>query len=217
VFVLRYLIGHRGASGYEPENTMRSFRRAILDGANSLEMDLRMSCDGEIVLIHDRTVDRTTDGTGDVSELDLSTIRKLDAGCGERVPILDEVLRLADEHNATLFLELKAPGLAEMLLSALQDHDRIESAVVFGPPYLVEEVHGLDPRVGCTGPGKFRIGIRDLSVEGIAEMHSRGLVLIHGDIDEKEEIRRLMELKLDGIITNFPDRLAEVVESRQEN
>ena len=209
---MRYLIGHRGASGYEPENTMRSFRRALEDGANSLELDLRRSRDGEIVVIHDRTVDRTTDGTGEVSRMDLSTLRGLDAGGGEKIPRLGDVLSLASQEDAVLFLELKVSGIGEKLLSELKEHNASERVVVFGRD-AVGEVYGLDPGIRCTDPGLFRIGIRDLSPEGIAEMHSRGLVLIHGDIDDEEEMLRLIELGLDGIITNYPNRLARVASS----
>jgi len=214
---VRYLIGHRCASGYEPENTMRSFRRALEDGANSLEMDLRSSSDGEIVVIHDRTVDRTTDGSGEVSSMDLSTLRKLDAGGGERTPILREVLDLARDNDATLFLEVKVPGVGELLISILKEQDSVDNSVIFDPALLVGEIHEIDSKTKCTEPGSFRVGIHDLSTEGIAEMHRRGLVLIHGDIDDEEEMHRLISLGLDGIITNYPNRLAGVHESTRED
>lgn len=207
---MRYLIGHRGASGYEPENTIRSFRRALYDGANSLEMDLRLSGDGEIVVIHDRTVDRTTDGTGEVSSINLARLRELDAGRGERIPLLSEVIDLALRKDATMFLEIKVPGMGGTLVPALRESDAIGNSVVFGREQG-REIHELEPKIGCTGPGIFRIGIHDLSPGAISEMHGRGLVLIHGDIDERKEMRRLIGLGLDGIITNYPNRLADVV------
>jgi glycerophosphoryl diester phosphodiesterase len=179
-------------------------------------MDLRISSDGEIVVIHDRTVDRTTDGRGEVSNMDLPTLRKLDAGGGESIPVLNEVIHLAREYDATLFLEVKVPSIGELLIPTLREEDFLNNSVIFGPPDLVNEIHDIDPEVNCTEPGRFRVGIHDLSPGGIAGMHRRGLVLIHGDIDEEEEMRRLISLGLDGIITNYPNHLAGVHESTRE-
>src|SRR5215475_8610435 len=80
------IIAHRGSMAIEPENTLRSFRRARSDGADEIELDLRLSADGEVVVIHDATVDRTTDGTGRVDAMSLDELRGLDAGLGERIP-----------------------------------------------------------------------------------------------------------------------------------
>ena len=85
------LISHRGASHYEPENTLRSFRKALEMGSSAIEFDVRKSCDGRLVVIHDSKVDRTTDGKGAVSGKTLDELKSLDAGCGERIPTLEEV------------------------------------------------------------------------------------------------------------------------------
>jgi glycerophosphoryl diester phosphodiesterase len=93
------IFAHRGASSQAPENTLASFQRAIDAGAPAIEYDVKLSRDGAVVVIHDQTVDRTTDGHGKVRALSLSQLRALDAGswfdsvfCGERLPTLDEVL-----------------------------------------------------------------------------------------------------------------------------
>jgi glycerophosphoryl diester phosphodiesterase len=80
------ITGHRGACGTEPENTLRSFRRAVADGCDEIELDLRVSADGELVVIHDETVDRTTSGSGTVAALTLAELRTLNAGAGKRIP-----------------------------------------------------------------------------------------------------------------------------------
>ncbi len=85
-------IGHRGAAGLEPEDTLRSFRRAMEEGADVLEMDLRLTRDGHLVVLHDYTVDRTTNGTGPVHGLTLAEVQRLDGGLGEKVPTFREVL-----------------------------------------------------------------------------------------------------------------------------
>ncbi|MCL7455038.1 MAG: hypothetical protein M8467_18535, partial [Anaerolineae bacterium] len=88
-------IAHRGASAYEPENTLRAFERAIQMGATMLELDVHLSRDGYPVVLHDPDLSRTTGGTGQVSEWNLAELRRLDAGQGERVPTLAEVVDLA--------------------------------------------------------------------------------------------------------------------------
>lgn len=98
--------GHRGASAELPENTLAAFRRALDHGADGIELDVALTSDGVPVVMHDETVDRTTDGTGAVSELTLDQLRTLDAGGGEPVPTLDEVLALA-AGRAEVNIELK--------------------------------------------------------------------------------------------------------------
>ncbi|WP_431774420.1 glycerophosphodiester phosphodiesterase [Streptomyces cucumeris] len=104
--------GHRGARADEPENTLRSFRRAHRAGAEGVELDIRLSRDGHLVVIHDATVDRTTDGTGAVAALSLAELRELDAGLGERIPTLAEAL---DAFPGLVQVEIKAPeAVAEL-------------------------------------------------------------------------------------------------------
>jgi glycerophosphoryl diester phosphodiesterase len=104
------IVAHRGLSAEEPENTMRSFRRALEVGCDLVELDLHRTRDGHVVVIHDDTVDRTTDGTGYVRDLSLAEIRALDAGVGERVPTFEEVCAWAAAAGATLSVELKQPA-----------------------------------------------------------------------------------------------------------
>src|SRR5512147_525299 len=101
------IIAHRGASAYEPENTLRAFRRAIELGADMSELDVHLSRDGELVVIHNASVDQTTNGHGAIQDLTLAQIKQLDAGKGERVPILQEVIDLVRGRNG-LYIELKA-------------------------------------------------------------------------------------------------------------
>ncbi len=103
-----YVAAHRGWCDQYPENTMSAFRAAIDLGVDQLETDVRVTKDGELVLIHDATVDRTTNGTGRVCEFTLAELRSLDAGNGERIPTLTELMELVKDHpTLTLDLELK--------------------------------------------------------------------------------------------------------------
>lgn len=111
------VIAHRGASDEAPENTLASFERAIEMGADAIELDVKLSADGEAVIIHDDTVDRTTDGTGTVAEMTLAQLKQLDAGApfdpkftGEHIPTLREVIDLVD-GRAIIFIELKTVSL----------------------------------------------------------------------------------------------------------
>src|SRR5690242_11883524 len=95
--VVMQIIGHRGASGYEPENTLASFKEALALGVDMIELDVYVIKTGELVVMHDSTVNRTTNGTGRVEALSLKELRQLDAGAGEKVPLLSEVLDLVNK------------------------------------------------------------------------------------------------------------------------
>lgn len=114
---VREIIAHRGSSGDRPENTMSSFRRAIDVGATAIEIDLRTSSDGHLVILHDSSVARTTDGEGEISALSLGQIQKLDAGskfdkqyAGERIPTFADVCQTAKSSKVRLLLDLKENG-----------------------------------------------------------------------------------------------------------
>src|SRR6188508_2922898 len=91
-------VGHRGAAALEPENTLRSFRCAIDLGCDMAECDVHLTRDNQLAVIHDETVDRTTNGTGPVSSFTMADLQQLDAGKGERIPTLDEVLETVKGH-----------------------------------------------------------------------------------------------------------------------
>lgn len=125
------VVAHRGASGYAPENTMAAFDKAVEMGADAIELDVHRSKDGELVVIHDATVDRTTDGTGRVQDLTLEELKSLDAGgwmgwqfAGEKIPTLAEVL---DRYSGKIkiLIELKTPdmypGIEEQVADMLRE------------------------------------------------------------------------------------------------
>src|SRR5437660_7666970 len=102
-------VGHRGAAALEPENTIRSFRRAIELGCDFAECDVHLTRDGQLAVMHDAAVDRTTNGSGPISDFTMAELKQLDAGQGERVPTLDEVLETV-RGRIKLLIELKGPG-----------------------------------------------------------------------------------------------------------
>jgi len=114
------VVGHRGARSCAPENTLGSIRAAKACGADFVEVDVRLSKDGRLVVIHDETVDRTTDGSGRVEDLTLEEIKLLDAGLGERVPTLAEAVALVGELDLGIVVEMKEEGLEDLVARELK-------------------------------------------------------------------------------------------------
>ncbi|MEM2795626.1 MAG: glycerophosphodiester phosphodiesterase family protein, partial [Thermofilaceae archaeon] len=119
------IVAHRGASGYEPENTLRSVRKALEMGVDAVEVDVRLSRDGVPVVIHDETVDRTTNGSGRVSDMTLKELKRLDAGAGEQIPLLEEVLEVVKGH-APLFAEIKELEVVKPSLGVVRKKEMLD-------------------------------------------------------------------------------------------
>ena len=136
-----WIIGHRGVPGQAPENTLSGFELAISQGADLIEIDLHLSADGQLVVIHDDTVDRTTDGTGRVGDLSFDELRVLDAGSwmsrkyyGERIPTFSEVLDLS-ANRVGIVVELKHgsdqyPDIERLLVRAIESAKRLADVIV---------------------------------------------------------------------------------------
>lgn len=151
-----WVIAHRGAAALAPENTLAAFKAAMAVGADAVELDVHLSRDGKLIVMHDETVARTTDGRGAIAELSGAEIRRLDAGgwfdasyAGERVPYLEEVLAL-DAHPV---IELKYgseryPRIEEAVVYALQEAGRMQDAVVIsGNPSPLAALRRLAPEL----------------------------------------------------------------------
>ncbi|HEX2681546.1 MAG TPA: glycerophosphodiester phosphodiesterase family protein [Candidatus Dormibacteraeota bacterium] len=142
--------GHRGNPAEHPENTMRSFRSAIAAGCDLIECDVHLSSDGRLVVIHDHTLERTTNGTGLVRDHTASELRKLDAGEGEKIPLLQEVVELA-LGKVGLVIEIKQvppmyPGLEEKLVNMLRQLGAVQECAVvsFNHP-AIHELRKMEP------------------------------------------------------------------------
>ncbi|MHA1733419.1 MAG: glycerophosphodiester phosphodiesterase [Promethearchaeota archaeon] len=141
------VIAHRGANAEAPENTFKSFELAVEAGADFIEFDVHFSRDGELVVIHDAKVDRTTDGTGKVNDLTLAELRELDAGGGERIPTLGEV---ADRFGKKVCLqvEIKDSGVAKPLVELLKERDLLKRVLVSSFKHEeLREVKRLEPEI----------------------------------------------------------------------
>ena len=217
------LISHRGASHYEPENTLRSFRKALDMRSSAIEFDVRKSLDGHLVVIHDGKVDRTTDGKGAVSGKTLGELQALDAGCGERIPTLDEVFDNFGGHCG-LVVELKERGTEEKTVSLIKKHGLTKDvvAVSFREDCL-RAVRGLDSAIptglitvfgfGCVKKA-LSLGCRVVATNHrfmtrrlASEARRNGLFVCCWTVNDPKRGERLARIGLDGVITDKPDLL----------
>src|SRR5215216_3991596 len=252
-------LAHRGASALAPENTIEAFRLAVEAGAGGLELDVHMTRDGHIVVIHDATVDRTTNGTGAVSEMTLDELRRLDAGHnfspdggptrpyrgrGVRVPTLVEVLR--EFPGVAVNIEIKAgtPGIEETVLGVLREANALGRVLVVSTRHAtVKRFRRISGGNVSTGASRWEIGVFYISSKfrlerlvhpaydalqvplrhrGIPVVtrrfvqaaHARGVRVDAWTINQADEMRGLLDLGVDVIMTDHPGVLAEVLENR---
>ncbi|RLG95361.1 glycerophosphoryl diester phosphodiesterase [Candidatus Bathyarchaeota archaeon] len=222
------VIGHRGAAGLEPENTLRSVRRAIELGVDRVEIDVRVSRDERLVIMHDETVDRTTNGHGYVSELTFDELRSLDAGMGEKIPTLDEILKFT-MGKAKLEIELKVPEATEPTIQLIEELNAEKDVIVISFIHeLLERVHDLNPNIK-TGALFFEVPkdilqralkahassihvyYRNVNSELVKEAHRSGLEVAVWNPNRIEEMREMIDLGVDAIGSDRPDRLIQLL------
>jgi len=241
------VIAHRGFSGAAPENTLAAFSKAIETGCDMIEMDVQLSRDGEVVVIHDDTLDRTTNGKGKVSQHTLQDLKTFDAGLWfspqfteERIPALKEVLKLTC-GKIPLAIELKKGDLGQYTIFDLADRAlaEVEKAgcldqVVFSSfdrtalERILEKNSRMPVAYIVNKPwnspleltGKYPIPILScrqtvLTKDNLAEAHQAGLKVNVWTVDTEPEMELFMDLGVDGIITNHPDRAINVLKKRQ--
>lgn len=227
-----FLWAHRGASAIAPENTMAAFRAAEAEGADGIELDVQMSRDGIPIVIHDDTVDRTTDGRGKVGRMSLRQLRALDAGswfdsgfAGERLPTVEEVLAWAGDR-LRLNLEIKDAGAGSALLDLLRSFPHSRVLVSSFDHNLLIRLRRADPLL----PLAFLIDSRfwhralkraalyqaeslnprqdRLSRTMVAACHRCGLAVYPWTVDDPGRLDSLLRLGADGIFSNLPDEIA---------
>jgi glycerophosphoryl diester phosphodiesterase len=228
-------IAHRGASGHAPENTLAAFKRAVALGATFIETDLQLTRDSRFVAMHDGTVNRTTNGQGKVHDMTMAELRRLDAGswfgsefAGERIPTLDEILEFSKKNDVVFYLELKPSGSwggEHALVGALRESGEIPRAVVisFDADILVR-LRQIEPTMmtGLLYDGQIEqplekaleVGARQLAVRGdlvtpslLTDARKRDLQVVCWTVNHPAHIRMLMAAGVDGIMSDYPDRL----------
>ncbi|WP_326602040.1 glycerophosphodiester phosphodiesterase family protein [Streptomyces sp. NBC_01799] len=213
-------IGHRGVMGVEPENTLRSFVHAERAGMDAIELDLHLSKDGALAVMHDADVDRTTDGTGLIAEKTLAELRELDAGQGERVPVFEEVL---DAVRSPVQAEIKDVAAARALADVMRRRDLVDRVEVLSfHDEAVAEIAQLVPgvrtalvasrwksdvvdRAKAVGAATLVLNIRRLTLEVVEQAHAEDLKVIGWVVNTQDHLRLARGLGLDGATTDFPE------------
>jgi glycerophosphoryl diester phosphodiesterase len=215
-------IGHRGAASLEPENTLRSFRRAAAESADAIELDLRLTRDGCLVILHDADVNRTTSGSGPVASMTLDEIKHLDAGLGERIPTFEEVLEATE---LPIHAELKTVETAEPLAALIRE--RRLAARVTPISFDLEALRRVkmslpDLPVGLilSDASPSLVEARSVNASQVSpraayldtatvEYYRRaGFRVTTWTVNEPEEMWRILGLGVDGIVTDRPDLLS---------
>ncbi|MET9732179.1 glycerophosphodiester phosphodiesterase family protein [Streptomyces sp. NPDC006458] len=213
-------IGHRGVMGIEPENTIRSFVAAERGGLDVIELDLHLSKDGALVVIHDEDVDRTTNGSGAVADKTLAELRTLDAGRGERVPVFEEVL---DAVRAPLQAEIKDVAAARALAEVMRERDLADRVEVSSfHDEAVAEIARLVPgvrtaligsrygtdvvdRAVAVGAATVCLNIRRLTLEVVEHAREADLRIVGWVVNTQDHLRLVRALELDAATTDHPD------------
>jgi len=218
-------IGHRGAAGHEPENTLRSIRKALELGAGAVEFDVHC-LDGRLVVFHDSTLERTTNGRGALVHMPFNRLRELDAGKGERIPTLEEVIDMVD-RRAILHIELKGRGTARPV-GEIIDHYVSKRGWRYDD-FLVSSFHhdelaqlaGRSIPLGLlfsNSPARFASLAKKLGAYSIhckaayatpallKQAHECGLKVFVYTVNDSGTIARLRDLGVDGVFTDFPER-----------
>lgn len=233
---------HRGASGYFPENTMLSFKNAVKLGCDGVETDVQMTSDGVMILMHDELVDRTTNGTGYVKDFKFDELRKLDAGSwfnkdyeGESIPTAEELIIFAKENNILINFELKNgivlySGIEEKLIDMIYKYDMQNNIIfssfnhysMFHCKEITNEIKtgllymdGLyEPEVYCkhVHADALHPNYYAINKEIVANAKKTGILVNPFTVNEESTMRDLIAAGVDGIITNYPDKLKQILE-----
>jgi len=246
---LPLVIGHRGNSGVAPANTMESIQQAVVLGADMIELDVRQTRDNVLILIHNDTLDETTNGKGPISAMDYAQIRELDAGswkdkkyAGEKIPTLMEVLDFA-KGKVCLSLDLKDEAAIPAMLNAIKNADMVDDVVICGccepqaraiwdinkdvtvvlnTDSQLDQLAKLDNadfireyiRRACRERfAALNVSFRFVTEELVYRAHLRGLPVWTWAVDNEKDMERLINMGVDAIYSNFPERLLRLIKS----
>jgi glycerophosphoryl diester phosphodiesterase len=249
------VMAHQGGDGLWPSNTLYAFERAVALGVDVLEMDVHSTADGVLVVIHDSTVDRTTDGTGAVHDLTLAEIKALDAGYdwtpddgqtypyrgqGVTVPALEELFGAFPTTPMNIEIKQAEPSIAAPLCQLIRDHSMADKVLIASfHQEAIEQFRRECPEVatsagqnevivlfvlskvlleGVYGPDseavqvpEYRSGLHVITPRFVDAAHHRNLQVHAWTINETEDMQRMLDLGVDGIITDYPDRLIDLL------
>jgi len=222
-------IGHRGASGYEPENTLASFQKAIELHVDQIELDVHLSADDELMVIHDETIDRVTDESGQVKEFTVPELKRFRIDKKHDIPTLSEVLDLVDQ-KCGVNIEIKSFEATEKVVELIEEYvdekrwnynQFIVSSFNWN---ALEQVYILNPsiRIAVLTETNLDLAVAFaetilatavnpyfhlLTAENTAEIQTAGFLVFPWTVNETEDIKKMKSFNVDGIISDFPDRI----------
>ncbi|MBO5415433.1 MAG: glycerophosphodiester phosphodiesterase [Clostridia bacterium] len=229
------ILGHRGACGHAPENTMEAFELAIKMGADGVELDVHFTADGEVVVLHDEKIDRTSNGQGLVNQYTLAELKTMDFGYhfykeqrkGIRIPTLAEVYELLAPIGKLVNVEIKSADpdivkachdiakaykMEENVIYSSFDHFQLQRAKEIIPNAFIAPLYGfnmLNPWNYCLDIGAKAVHPRfnqlRLLPDYVKNCHDRGIRIHTWTVNTEEDIAFLLEAGVDAIITNYPD------------
>ena len=227
------IIAHRGGAGLAPENTMLAHQVAYDVGAHMVEIDVQETLDGKLVCIHDYEVDRTTNGTGSIAELSYHEILELDAGQGEKIPTLEEVLDYV-RGKMKINIELKVTDIEKEVLTLVNQRKMISDVIIssflhgtlistrtldttISTAVLVSKLRDdmisyvMEHEANALNPD-YEILTQDI----VAEAHSNNIQIFPWTVNDVSQIEVLYGMGVDGIITDFPDVAVKVLQETSD-
>ncbi|RLE62770.1 MAG: glycerophosphodiester phosphodiesterase [Thermoprotei archaeon] len=225
---LLLIFAHRGCSTQAPENTLSAFRRAFEIGADGVELDVRQTKDGHLVVIHDPKVDRTTNGKGFVEERTLDELKKLVIDGYEHIPTLRETLKLASDYGKMLLIDLKTVDVEDKLVEEIKEYGMTEKVIVTNQFfYCSKRIKEKEPKIKTAlllfkglnyededpielakefkadyiHPAK----LEDVTEELVARAHENGIGVIAGTTDDPLEAEYLYKIGVDAVTPNRPE------------
>ncbi|MEH7235448.1 glycerophosphodiester phosphodiesterase [Bacillus sp. JJ1562] len=236
------ILAHRGASSYAPENTMAAFYKAIELGANGIELDLHATKDGKLVVHHDSTVNRISNGTGEVQDLTFSELRKLDFGSwfhdkykGEKIVSFEEFLHYFSEKGLYLAIEIKGKHIEEEVLNVLSQYPvdyglltitsfdysilkkvrQLDSNVRIG--YLTDLVSDLNiQKMKAIQAQQFCVDVTKLTKDDVIKARNHSFDIRTWNTKNEELMKHAVECGVDGMTINFPDKLVEYLKNTKQ-
>ena len=222
------VIGHRGAAGQAPENTLGAMRHALACGVDAVEIDVRL-LDDALIVLHDDTLERTTSGHGHYKALTVPALRALDAGGGEPIPLLGEVIELVRGRSG-LNVEVKEAGIAEQVIACIAEHTRdaadwrrqillssfdvattaslarLRGEMALGILYEESFTAAL-ARADALNARSLHLPLADVSAERVAAVHAHGLEALVYTVNDEAAIAHCRRAGVDGVFSDYPDRV----------
>jgi glycerophosphoryl diester phosphodiesterase len=222
-------IAHRGAKGYEPENTLQAFKKALDLNADGIELDVHLSADGQIIVIHDETIDKMTNGKGHVNTLSLPELKSFLIDGKHEIPTLKEVFDLVDK-KCLINIELKNAAALGMVILLIEEYVTKKKwsynhFIVSGFDWIaLQELHNLNSHIpiGVLTETNLHLALAFaetikakaihpyyhlLNSENTKEMQKKGFLVLPWTVNIEEDIQKIKSYNVNGIITDFPDKI----------